>query len=118
MIIKKSILACQIATQTLMLPCRGMSRNFVRFVAKTFIFSHSWSISVITQQTRGIQPMLAQCWPIVFDAGPTLYQHWLKVSCLQESSLACKWVTDKVWVNMTILKAWRDCLSLRENTLM
>ena len=26
--------------------------------------------------------MLVRCWPIVFAAGPTLYQHWLNVSCL------------------------------------
>ena len=35
-----------------------------------------------TQQTRDVQPMLAQCWPIVFDAGPTSYQSWLNLSCL------------------------------------
>ena len=28
-----------------------------------------------TQQTRGIHPMLLQCWSTVFDAGPTLKQH-------------------------------------------
>ena len=28
-----------------------------------------------TQQTRGIHPMLFQCWSTVFDAGPTLKQH-------------------------------------------
>ena len=27
-------------------------------------------------------PMMAWCWPIVYDAGPTSSQHWLKVSCL------------------------------------
>ena len=26
--------------------------------------------------------MLFQCWPNVFDAGPTLKQHWLKHPCL------------------------------------
>ena len=29
------------------------------------------------QQTRGIHTMLFQCWPTVFDAGPTLKQHWV-----------------------------------------
>ena len=35
-----------------------------------------------TQQTRGIHPMLFQCWPTVFDAGPTLKQHWVNAPCL------------------------------------
>ena len=26
--------------------------------------------------------MLDQCWPTVYDAGPTLIQHWAIVSCL------------------------------------
>ena len=26
--------------------------------------------------------MLAQCWPSVENAGPTLNQHWVNVSCL------------------------------------
>ena len=26
---------------------------------------------------EAVQPMLVQCWPFVFDAGPTLYQHRL-----------------------------------------
>ena len=37
---------------------------------------------VLSQQTRYINPMLAQCWPTVYDAGPTLDQHWVDVSCL------------------------------------
>ena len=35
-----------------------------------------------TQQIRGIRPMLFQCWPTVFDAGPTLKQHWVNAPCL------------------------------------
>ena len=27
-------------------------------------------------------PMLFQYWPIVFDAGPTLKQHWANVLCV------------------------------------
>ena len=34
------------------------------------------------QKTRDIEPMLGQCWPSVYDAGPTLTRHWLDVSCL------------------------------------
>ena len=37
---------------------------------------------VLPQQTRYINPMLVQCWSTVYDAGPTLYQHWVDVSCL------------------------------------
>ena len=33
-----------------------------------------------------VHPMLVQWWPIVYDAGPTLYQHWVNVSCLLGNS--------------------------------
>ena len=32
-------------------------------------------------QTLAIQPMLFQCWHTVFDAGPSLKQHWVIVPC-------------------------------------
>ena len=35
-----------------------------------------------SQQIRDIHPMLFQCWPTVFDAGPTLKQHWVNAPCL------------------------------------
>ena len=38
--------------------------------------------SDISQQTRGIDPMLFQCWPTVDDAGPTLNQHRVNVTYL------------------------------------
>ena len=31
------------------------------------------------RQTRYVDPMLFQCWPIVFDDGPSLKQHWFNV---------------------------------------
>ena len=37
---------------------------------------------VSLQQTRDIEPLLVQCWASVYDAGPTLNQQWLNVSCL------------------------------------
>ena len=37
---------------------------------------------ITSQQTRGIHPMLFQCYPTVFDAGPTLQQHWINTVCL------------------------------------
>ena len=33
------------------------------------------------QQTQDIDPVLAKCWPTVYDASPTLIQHWVNVSC-------------------------------------
>ena len=39
-----------------------------------------------TQQTRDVDPMLVQCWSIVYDAGPTLNQHWVDGSCLLGNS--------------------------------
>ena len=35
-----------------------------------------------TQQTCDVYPMLFKCWPIAFDAGPTLKQHWVNISSL------------------------------------
>ena len=40
------------------------------------------SCPVCTQQKRGNQPMPFQCWPTVFDAGPTLKQHRVNSPCL------------------------------------
>ena len=34
------------------------------------------------QQTRDIHTMLFQCWPTIFDAGPTLKQYCVNGSCL------------------------------------
>ena len=35
-----------------------------------------------TKETRGIHPMLFQCWASVEDGGPTLKQHWVNAPCL------------------------------------
>ena len=42
----------------------------------------SWGRGLIAQQTRDIEPMLVQCWPALYDVGPTLNQHLFNVSCL------------------------------------
>ena len=42
---------------------------------------HSPILSV-AQQTRGIRPMLFQCWSSIEDAGLTLKQHWVNSPCL------------------------------------
>ena len=33
-------------------------------------------------QMRGVHPMLFQCWASIEDGGPTLKQHWVRVSCV------------------------------------
>ena len=35
-----------------------------------------------TQWTGDIHPKLVQCWASVADDGPSLYRHWVNVSCL------------------------------------
>ena len=40
-----------------------------------------------THPTRGVGPMLFQCWPAVFDAGPTLKHHQVNASCAPGSVL-------------------------------
>ena len=37
------------------------------------------------QQTRGVKPMLIQCWSTVYDAGPTLKQPSLSTSVCWEN---------------------------------
>ena len=39
------------------------------------------SLSQLSQSTRYTDPILVQCWNSVADGGPTLYQHWVGVSC-------------------------------------
>ena len=39
-----------------------------------------------SQQTRHIYPMFDQCWPTVYDVGPTLVKHWIEVSCLLQDT--------------------------------
>ena len=41
------------------------------------------------QQTRDIEPMLVQCWPAVYDIGPTINQHgsgYTASRCLRQCS--------------------------------
>ena len=35
-----------------------------------------------TQQTQYVEPMLVYCWFTVYDAEPTINQHWPNVLCL------------------------------------
>ena len=45
------------------------------------------SPAVYFAQTRGIHPMLVQCWPTVFEAGPSLKHHWVIVQCFLSVAL-------------------------------
>ena len=40
----------------------------------------------LSQETRGLDPMLFQCWPSDVGGGPILKQHWVKSSCLLGST--------------------------------
>ena len=35
-----------------------------------------------TEETRGVQPLLGDCWPSVYDAGPAFTQQWISGLCL------------------------------------
>ena len=39
-------------------------------------------LAMVTQETRGIDPILVKCWDSVVDGGPTLNQYWVHASCL------------------------------------
>ena len=45
-------------------------------------YSGAFKAQTRNAQTRGIHPMPFKYWPTVFDAGPTLEQHWVNASCL------------------------------------
>ena len=51
--------------------------------SSTFTWSDDLGLTtaIMWYQTRNINPMLGQCWPSVYDAGPTLAQHWFNVLC-------------------------------------
>ena len=41
-----------------------------------------WSLlTITTRQTGDIHPVLVQCWPTIYDTGPTLKQYWINVYC-------------------------------------
>ena len=49
---------------------------FILCLNKCYIYRY------ISQQTRGVGPMLGWCWASVVDDGPTSSQHWANASCL------------------------------------
>ena len=50
-----------------------------------------WRFLGGTQQTRDIEQMLVQCWPAVYDVGPTFNQHQFNVSCLLRYTSQWMW---------------------------
>ena len=49
---------------------------------------------IVTRQSRGVHPMLVQCWYDVYDVGPPLNQHWMNASCLPGCTQVCQTVLD------------------------
>ena len=63
----------------------------------TFVLGQIKIRSRLSVHINTSHPMLVQCWPIVYDAGPTLYvQHWLNVSCLLGNKRRCPIVVLKL----------------------
>ena len=56
--------------------CANISLIYRCFSAKYTGFTAQRRNGSPTQQTRGIHPMLFQCWASVEDGGPTLKRHW------------------------------------------
>ena len=94
--------ACSTNAGTMLHQRRRRWYNIVQALDQCFVYTERsmrstqsyqpWSkptgnVSETAQQTRDINPMLAQCWPNVCDAGLTSYQHWVNVSCLLGSNV-------------------------------
>ena len=73
------------------------------------IWSFKWQTYVylwkqeISQPTQFLEQMVGQCWPIVYDAGPALDQHWLKVSYLLGSPLTN-------WTSFSVTLYWLETI--------
>ena len=48
------------------------------------------STTIITQQARVTDPLMAQCWSSFYDAGTTLTHPWLNASCLLGTTATVK----------------------------
>ena len=84
---------CQSIIQCSLFTCRNKKNHIVvhmdQFERKPWLICKHCSVwrynsktGKTTQQTRDIHPVLVKCWDSVADRGPTLYQHWVNVSCL------------------------------------
>ena len=55
----------------------------------------------ISQQTWVVGPTLVYCWPTVYDAGQTVNQRWVNVSCLLGWYTIIKWINFcHIWPNV------------------
>ena len=52
------------------------------FVATIFYVACTHLVTDTTGRLQDVYPFLIQCWPTVFDAGPTLNQHRVNLSCV------------------------------------
>ena len=70
-----------------------------------FFYSFPSQFPPQTQRTQDVEPMSIYFWPTVYEAGPTLNQHRLKVFC----SLHRKGnpANTKRWINVDLLSAHR-----------
>ena len=66
--------------------CTNVIQMFYVCWAGLYRYSTDNTSGSTSQQTRGIEPLLVQCWSTFYDAGPTLNQQWLNASCLQHPS--------------------------------
>ena len=65
----------------------------------TFIFQPALpGTSWATHQKQETDPMLVQCWATVYDAGPTLAQHRVRVSWLMATTGRC------------VISTWHACV--------
>ena len=62
------------------LPCKAKRQELLVLQSSVRVQQYGTS-----QQTRYIEPLLVQCWPAVYDVGPTMNEQWLNVSCLWDS---------------------------------
>ena len=53
-------------------PCRKREQYYPRLMT---------NVALPSKQTRDADPMLVYCWASVEDAGPTLNQRWVNISC-------------------------------------
>ena len=61
----------------------SMPTNLSTTLAQHYSYTRSAVyLAAAPQQTPAIFPILFQCWPNVFDVGPTLKQHRVIVPCL------------------------------------
>ena len=58
-----------------------LRKDFFKQLADLCVYSEHPHLCCISQQAPHVDPMLGQCWPSVVDAGPTLAQHRVNVSC-------------------------------------